>query len=76
MQAILFKSVMRPGEDPVVGPQVLLCPIHRSGPRNDLDNYRGMIVMGKLSTAILCDKTTQWATARRLLPETQFASEK
>ena len=32
--------------------------------------------MGKLSTAILCDRITQWATARRLLPETQFASEK
>ena len=32
--------------------------------------------MGKLFTAILCDRITQWATARQLLPETQFGFRK
>ena len=35
-------------------------------------------VMGKLFTAILCDRITitQWATARQLIPETQFGFHK
>ena len=35
-----------------------------------------MNVMGKLFTAILSDRITQWATARQLLPETQFGFRK
>ena len=41
----------------------MICPVHKSDPRNDPNNYRGITllnVMGKLFTAILCDRITQW----------------
>ena len=70
MLAILFNNVMRSGEHKSV---------HKSGPRNEPNNYRGITllnVMGKLFTAILCDRITQWAIARQLLPEIQFGFRK
>ena len=79
MLAILFNNVMRSGEYPNCWSTGIICPLHKSGPRDDPNNYRGITllnVMGKLFTAILCDRITQWATARQLLPETQFGFRK
>ena len=79
MLAILFNNVMRSGDYPNCWSTGIICPMHKSGPRNDLNNYRGITlfsVMGKLFTAILCDRITQWATATQLLPETQFGFRK
>ena len=50
-----------------------------SGPKDDPNNYHGITllnVIGKLITAILCDRITQWATTNQLLPEIQFGFRK
>lgn len=75
MLAVLFNNVMRSGEYPNCWSTGIICPMHKSGPRDDPNNYRGITllnVMAKLFAAILSDRITQWATARQLLPETQF----
>ena len=62
MLAILFNNVMRSVEYPNCWSTGIICPIHKSGPRDDPNNYRGITllnVMGKLFTAILCDRITQ-----------------
>ena len=62
MLAILFNNVMKSGEHPNCWSTGIICPIHKSGPRDDPNNYRGITFlneMGKLFTAILCDRITQ-----------------
>ena len=39
MLAILFNNVMRSGEYPNCWSTGIICPIHKSGPRDDPNNY-------------------------------------
>ena len=41
MLAILFNNVMRSGEYPNCWSTGIICPVHKSSPRDDPNNYRG-----------------------------------
>ena len=45
MLAILFSNVMRSGEYPNCWSTGIICPIHKSAPRNDLNNYYGITLL-------------------------------
>ncbi len=77
--AALCTKILESGEYPQSWSTGIICPIHKSGAKDDPNNYRGITllnIMGKIITAVLCNRITEWATSQNILPQSQFGFRK
>ena len=73
----LFNHVFRSGKYPESWAEGLICPIHKSGQKTDPNNYRGIsYTIGKVFSAILCDRLIEWTEDNHILPEEQYGFRK
>lgn len=71
---ILFNSIFDKGVFPTEWCKAIICPLHKSGNRNDTNNYRGISLLctvSKIFTKILCKRFEKWGKEQDKLFEEQ-----
>ena len=75
----IYNHVYTSGDYPQTWSRGLVCPIYKVGSRTDSSNYRGISLLngiGKIFTAILNNRLSEWVEGNDLLPEEQFGFRK
>ena len=59
----LFNNIMETGEIPIAWQEAVIFPLHKSGQKNDVNNYRGislLCTLAKVFTAVLNKRISKW----------------
>ena len=71
---VLFNKIFDLGEFPEQWAKSIICPIHKKGPLDDPNNFRGISlidVLNKVFTNILNDRIHSWADTNHMIDEAQ-----
>ena len=71
----IFNRILMTQEFPEAWARGLISPIHKSGDKRDPKNYRGITLLntlGKIFTAILLNRLSEWTETCGILPEEQY----
>lgn len=70
----LFNKIFQFGSFPISWGESIICPIHKSGPKNDPNNYRGISLttsLYKIFSIVLNSRLYSWAESNNKIDEAQ-----
>ena len=71
----MFNAVLNSQKFPSQWSSGIIIPIHKKGPTNDPNNYRGITLascLGKLFTIVVNERLKMWATEHEVSTDAQF----
>ena len=74
-----FNKLFKEGSFPIEWAKAIIVPLHKKGDPSDMDNYRGISllgVLGKVFTFILNKRLTEWTDSNDVLSDAQAGSRK